>query len=237
MAIAFISDLHLEPIENTRLKTFYNLLSEANGQFDSLYIIGDLFEYWIGDDEDNLTISNIKKNLSRLADQGVSLFFIHGNRDFLIGNKFASDTNIKILDDMHIINLNNKKIMLSHGDAFCTDDTDYQKFKNETRNSSWIKSFLKKPLDERLFIADDMRSKSKSANSNKPENIMDTNPKAIEESVIKNEIDILIHGHTHRPEVKYFANGSVKVVLGSWEDKGWVFEYDSNHFDLRSFVI
>ena len=82
-----------------------------------------------------------------------------------------------------------------------------------------------------------MRSKSKSANSNKPENIMDTNPKAIEESVIKNEIDILIHGHTHRPEVKYFANGSVKVVLGSWEDKGWVFEYDSNHFDLRSFVI
>ncbi|MBA4729708.1 MAG: UDP-2,3-diacylglucosamine diphosphatase [Gammaproteobacteria bacterium] len=235
--LGFISDIHLEPIENNRTLAFNNFLEKASDRYEALYILGDLFEYWIGDDEDNLTISNIKKNLSRLADQGVSLFFIHGNRDFLIGNKFASDTNIKILDDMHIINLNNKKIMLSHGDAFCTDDTDYQKFKNETRNSSWIKSFLKKPLDERLFIADDMRSKSKSANSNKPENIMDTNPKAIEESVIKNEIDILIHGHTHRPEVKYFANGSVKVVLGSWEDKGWVFEYDSNHFDLRSFVI
>ena len=235
--LGFISDIHLEPIENNRTLAFNNFLEKASDRYEALYILGDLFEYWIGDDEDNLTISNIKKNLSRLADQGVRLFFIHGNRDFLIGNKFASDTNIKILDDMHIINLNNKKIMLSHGDAFCTDDTDYQKFKNETRNSSWIKSFLKKPLDERLFIADDMRSKSKSANSNKPENIMDTNPKAIEESVIKNEIDILIHGHTHRPEVKYFANGSVKVVLGSWEDKGWVFEYDSNHFDLRSFVI
>tara|TARA_A200000113_G_scaffold216231_1_gene221330 strand:- start:19227 stop:19937 length:711 start_codon:yes stop_codon:yes gene_type:complete len=235
--LGFISDIHLEPIENNRTLAFNNFLEKASDRYEALYILGDLFEYWIGDDEDNLTISNIKKNLSRLADQGVSLFFIHGNRDFLIGNKFASDTNIKILDDMHIINLNNKKIMLSHGDAFCTDDTDYQKFKNETRNSSWIKSFLKKPLDERLFIADDMRSKSKSANSNKPENIMDTNPKAIEESVIKNEIDILIHGHTHRPEVKYFANGSIKVVLGSWEDKGWVFEYDSNHFDLRSFVI
>ncbi|MBK86280.1 MAG: UDP-2,3-diacylglucosamine diphosphatase [Flavobacteriaceae bacterium] len=235
--LGFISDIHLEPIENNRTLAFNNFLEKASDRYEALYILGDLFEYWIGDDEDNLTISNIKKNLSRLADQGVSLFFIHGNRDFLIGNKFASDTNIKILDDMHIINLNNKKIMLSHGDAFCTDDTDYQKFKNETRNSSWIKSFLKKPLDERLFIADDMRSKSKSANSNKPENIMDTNPKAIEESVIKKEIDILIHGHTHRPEVKYFANGSVKVVLGSWEDKGWVFEYDSNHFDLRSFVI
>ena len=235
--LGFISDIHLEPIENNRTLAFNNFLEKASDRYEALYILGDLFEYWIGDDEDNLTISNIKKNLSRLADQGVSLFFIHGNRDFLIGNKFASDTNIKILDDMHIINLNNKKIMLSHGDAFCTDDTDYQKFKNETRNSSWIKSFLKKPLDERLFIADDMRSKSKTANSNKPENIMDTNPKAIEESVIKNEIDILIHGHTHRPEVKYFANGSVKVVLGSWEDKGWVFEYDSNHFDLRSFVI
>lgn len=235
--LGFISDIHLEPIENNRTLAFNNFLEKASDRYEALYILGDLFEYWIGDDEDNLAISNIKKNLSRLADQGVSLFFIHGNRDFLIGNKFASDTNIKILDDMHIINLNNKKIMLSHGDAFCTDDTDYQKFKNETRNSSWIKSFLKKPLDERLFIADDMRSKSKSANSNKPENIMDTNPKVIEESVIKNEIDILIHGHTHRPEVKYFANGSVKVVLGSWEDKGWVFEYDSNHFDLRSFVI
>ncbi|MBH37075.1 MAG: UDP-2,3-diacylglucosamine diphosphatase [Gammaproteobacteria bacterium] len=235
--LGFISDIHLEPIENNRTLAFNNFLEKASDRYEALYILGDLFEYWIGDDEDNLTISNIKKNLSRLADQGVRLFFIHGNRDFLIGNKFASDTNIRILDDMHIINLNNKKIMLSHGDAFCTDDTDYQKFKNETRNSSWIKSFLKKPLDERLFIADDMRSKSKSANSNKPENIMDTNPKAIEESVIKNEIDILIHGHTHRPEVKYFANGSVKVVLGSWEDKGWVFEYDSNHFDLRSFVI
>ena len=235
--LGFISDIHLEPIENNRTLAFNNFLEKASDRYEALYILGDLFEYWIGDDEDNLTISNIKKNLSRLADQGVSLFFIHGNRDFLIGNKFASDTNIKILDDMHIINLNNKKIMLSHGDAFCTDDTDYQKFKNETRNSSWIKSFLKKPLDERLFIADDMRSKSKTANSNKPENIMDTNPKVIEESVIKNEIDILIHGHTHRPEVKYFANGSVKVVLGSWEDKGWVFEYDSNHFDLRSFVI
>ena len=235
--LGFISDIHLEPIENNRTLAFNNFLEKASDRYEALYILGDLFEYWIGDDEEKLTISNIKKNLSRLADQGVSLFFIHGNRDFLIGNKFASDTNIKILDDMHIINLNNKKIMLSHGDAFCTDDTDYQKFKNETRNSSWIKSFLKKPLDERLFIADDMRSKSKSANSNKPENIMDTNPKAIEESVIKNEIDILIHGHTHRPEVKYFANGSVKVVLGSWEDKGWVFEYDSNHFDLRSFVI
>ena len=235
--LGFISDIHLEPIENNRTLAFNNFLEKASDRYEALYILGDLFEYWIGDDEDNLAISNIKKNLSRLADQGVSLFFIHGNRDFLIGNKFASDTNIKILDDMHIINLNNKKIMLSHGDAFCTDDTDYQKFKNETRNSSWIKSFLKKPLDERLLIADDMRSKSKSANSNKPENIMDTNPKAIEESIIKNEIDILIHGHTHRPEVKYFANGSVKVVLGSWEDKGWVFEYDSNHFDLRSFVI
>ena len=235
--LGFISDIHLEPIENNRTLAFNNFLEKASDRYEALYILGDLFEYWIGDDEDNLTISNIKKNLSRLADQGVSLFFIHGNRDFLIGNKFASDTNIKILDDMHIINLNNKKIMLSHGDAFCTDDTDYQKFKNETRNSSWIKSFLKKPLDERLFIADDMRSKSKSANSNKPENIMDTNPKAIEESVIKNEIDILIHGHTHRPEVKYFANGSVKVVLGSWEDKGWVFEYDHDHFDLKSFSI
>ena len=105
---------------------------------------------------------------------------------------------------MDVINFYGKRIMLSHGDAFCTDDVDYQKFKLETRNSSWINSFLQKPLDDRLSIANDMRSRSKSASSNKPENIMDTNSKAILDCIKNNEIDILIHGHTHRPEIKTF---------------------------------
>tara|TARA_Y100000816_G_C26070394_1_gene562959 strand:- start:273 stop:983 length:711 start_codon:yes stop_codon:yes gene_type:complete len=235
--LGFISDLHLEPLDNDRTQAFYNFLEEVSQKYESLYILGDLFEYWIGDDDDSSVILQIKQSLYRLSQKGVSLFFIHGNRDFLIGDKFASESNIKILDDMNVINFYGKKIMLSHGDAFCTDDVDYQKFKLETRNSSWINSFLQKPLDERLSIANDMRSRSKSASSNKPENIMDTNSKAILDCIKNNEIDILIHGHTHRPEIKTFEDGSIKVVLGSWEDKGWVFEYSPEHFELRSFVI
>ena len=177
--LGFISDLHLEPLDNERTQAFYNFLEEVSQKYESLYILGDLFEYWIGDDDDSSVILQIKQSLYRLSQKGVGLFFIHGNRDFLIGDKFASESNVKILDDMDVINFYGKKIMLSHGDAFCTDDVDYQKFKLETRNSSWINSFLQKPLDERLSIANDMRSRSKSASSNKPENIMDTNSKAI----------------------------------------------------------
>ena len=122
--LGFISDLHLEPLDNERTQAFYNF-EEVSQKYESLYILGDLFEYWIGDDDDSSVILQIKVYID--SQKGVGLFFIHGNRDFLIGDKFASESNVKILDDMDVINFYGKKIMLSHGDAFCTDDVDYQK--------------------------------------------------------------------------------------------------------------
>ena len=235
--LGFISDLHLEPSENNRTEAFFNFLSSDCSNYEALYILGDLFEYWVGDDDNSSLANQVKESLKNCSNQGLKIYFIHGNRDFLLGSRFERESNIKILDDQCILQLSDKKIMLSHGDVFCTDDHDYQKLKTEIRSEAWISNFLKQPLSERIAIAEDMRSKSKLANSNKPENIMDTNANAIDECFNRDNLNLLIHGHTHRPEIKKLPNDSIKVVLGSWEDKGWVFEQGDNHFDLRSFSI
>ena len=137
---------------------------------------------------------------------------------------------------MYIFSSGNKNIMVSHGDAFCIDDKQYQSLKNEIRSSEWINDFLSKPLKERVQIANEMRAQSAEKSSNKPENIMDVNQEYISEIVKKNNIDILIHGHTHRPFIHHIDSNSIRAVLGSWEDKGWVIEYEQE-LTLRSFPI
>ena len=196
MAIAFISDLHLEPIENTRLKTFYNILSDAHIRFDSLYIIGDLFEYWIGDDDIHPVNKDIIQNIKKATDSGLNIFLIHGNRDFLLGSKFEEMTGIQIIDDMTIIEDEFCKIMVSHGDVFCTDDIEYQNLKKTLRSEEWIESFLSKSIEERIDFANQLRSQSAESSSNKAENIMDVNADYVDEVVGKNNLDLLIHGHT-----------------------------------------
>ena len=190
MAIAFISDLHLEPIENTRLKTFYNLLSEANSRFNSLYIIGDLFEYWIGDDDQHPVNKDIIQNIKKATDSGLNIFLIHGNRDFLLGSRFEEMTGIQIIDDMTIIEDKFCKIMVSHGDVFCTDDVEYQNLKKTLRSEEWIESFLSKPIEERIDFAKQLRSQSAESSSNKAENIMDVNADYVDEVIGKNNLDL-----------------------------------------------
>ena len=235
--LGFISDLHLDPNENKRTEAFLDLLSNDCIKYEALFILGDLFEYWVGDDDNSPLAIQVKKSLKKYANQGNKIYFIHGNRDFLIGSEFAKDSGVQIIKDQHIMEYSGKKIMLSHGDVFCTDDQEYQNLKSRIRSKKWVDNFLSQPLDKRIAIAEDMRSKSKDASSNKPENIMDTNNDSIDHCIKHNNLDLLIHGHTHRPEIKKLSNGSMKVVLGSWEDEGWVFEYDYNHFDLKSFSI
>ena len=235
--LGFISDLHLDPNENKRTEAFLNFLSNDCIKYEALFILGDLFEYWVGDDDNSSLAVQVKKSLKNYSNQGNKIYFTHGNRDFLIGSKFAKDSGIQIIKDQHIMAHSGKKIMLSHGDVFCTDDHEYQDLKSRIRSKKWVDDFLNQPLNERIAIAEDMRSKSKDASSNKPENIMDTNKDSIDHCIKHNNLDLLIHGHTHRPEIKKLSNGSIKVVLGSWEDEGWVFEYDHDHFDLKSFSI
>ena len=235
--LGFISDLHLDPNENKRTEAFLNFLSNDCIKYEALFILGDLFEYWVGDDDNSSLAVQVKKSLKKYSNQGNKIYFTHGNRDFLIGSMFAKDGGIQIIKDQYIMAHSGKKIMLSHGDVFCTDDHEYQDLKSRIRSKKWVDDFLSQPLSERIVIAEDMRSKSKDASSNKPENIMDTNNDSIDHCIKHNNLDLLIHGHTHRPEIKKLSNGSMKVVLGSWEDEGWVFEYDHDHFDLKSFSI
>ena len=238
MAIAFISDLHLEPIENNRLETFYNLLSKANDDFDALYIIGDLFEYWIGDDDEHPVNRNIIQNIKKSTDNGLGIFLMHGNRDFLLGSKFEEMTGAKIIDDMTIIEDEFCKIMVSHGDVFCTDDIEYQKLKKTLRSDEWIKSFLSKTIEERIIFANQLRSQSAESSSNKAESIMDVNLDYVDEVIEKNNLDILIHGHTHRPAIHKLDSGASRAVLGSWENnEGWIIEYKQGNIDLKSFPL
>ncbi|MAC03820.1 MAG: UDP-2,3-diacylglucosamine diphosphatase [Gammaproteobacteria bacterium] len=238
MSIAFISDLHLEPIENSRLKTFYDLLLRAQSEFNSLYIIGDLFEYWIGDDDQNPINKNIIQNIKSATDNGLNIFLIHGNRDFLLGSKFEEMTGIQIIDDMTVIEDEFCKIMVSHGDVFCTDDIEYQNLKKTLRSEQWIETFLSKTIEERIDFANQLRSQSAESSSNKAENIMDVNMAYVNEIIDKNKIDILIHGHTHRPAVHKLDSGASRAVLGSWENnEGWIIEYKQGNIELKSFPL
>ena len=237
MSIAFVSDLHLEPIENKRVKVFFQFLNNAVNKYEELYILGDFFEYWIGDDDTQSVNKLIMRRLKAATDNGLKIYFIHGNRDFLIGSEFESETGVKILADQHTFNIGEKKIMISHGDAFCVDDVEYQEMKREIRSDSWKKDFLTKSISERVDFANNLRTKSSERNSNKPENIMDVNDNYVLEVVRREKIDILIHGHTHRPAVHKLENSSIRAVLGSWEEEGWVADYIEENIKLTSFPI
>ena len=182
---------------------FFDFLDQAKNKYSKLFILGDLFEYWIGDDDQSQDSLEVIKQLKKLSNS-IEVFFIAGNRDFLIAKEFENKSGIKILEDMYIFSSGNKNIMVSHGDSFCIDDKQYQSLKNEIRSSEWINDFLSKPLEERVQIANEMRAQSAEKSSNKPENIMDVNQEYISEIVKKNNIDILIHGHTHRPFIHAF---------------------------------
>ena len=235
MSIAFISDLHLEPIENKRAKAFFQFIDNAVNKHEELYILGDFFKYWIGDDDTQPINKSIMQKLKYASDNGLKIYFIHGNRDFLIGSDFESETGIRILEDQYTFSLEDKKIMIAHGDTFCIDDVEYQEMKKEIRSDSWKKDFLAKSISERVDFANDLRKRSAERNSNKPENIMDVNDDYVLEIIEREKIDILIHGHTHRPAVHKLSNGSTRAVLGSWEDSGSVIEYSQGNIELNSF--
>ena len=213
-------------------------MSRANDDFDALYIIGDLFEYWIGDDDEHPVNRNIIQNIKKSTDNGLGIFLMHGNRDFLLGSKFEEMTGAKIINDMTIIEDEFCKIMVSHGDVFCTDDIEYQKLKKTLRSDEWIKSFLSKTIEERIIFANQLRSQSAESSSNKAESIMDVNLDYVDEVIEKNNLDILIHGHTHRPAIHKLDSGASRAVLGSWENnEGWIIEYKQGNIDLKSFPL
>ena len=236
MSSCFISDLHLDHKREDIKKAFFKFLESEAYEFKNLYILGDLFEVWIGDDfEDDFTNQVISK-LKKFSQSNKNIYIMHGNRDFLLGEKFAEKCGAKLIPDPLILDDKGKKIMLSHGDIFCTDDMEYQDFKEKVRNEKWKIEFLSKNLRDREQIAKNLRQESAVKNAKKQDYLMDVNKSEVEKIAQENEIEILIHGHVHRPKIHNEVFGQ-RIVLGDWDKKYWFISLIDEQVRLHSCEI
>jgi UDP-2,3-diacylglucosamine hydrolase len=217
MSAVLISDLHLHESDLALYDKFERFLSSKINGFDNLFILGDLFETWIGDDNESEFNKNVIEILNKVSTDEIKVFLMHGNRDFLIGENFCSSINAELLSDYHIYEDGASKILLLHGDTLCTDDVRYQEFRKLVRDKNWRDDFLSKSLKERFDIASGLREMSNEETENKKNEIMDVNQESV--SKISNEFSIkkMIHGHTHRPFIHKDKN-LVRVVLSDWEN-------------------
>ncbi len=215
----FISDLHLSPRQPQTGKLFLKFLQYRAPHAEELYILGDLFEYWLGDDAIAPEYRKIMVALRNLTDQGVPLYIMHGNRDFLMGESFAAQTGCQLISDPTIIDLYGCNTLLMHGDTLCSDDKEYQQFRKQVRNPKWQHDFLSKPVAERLQIAENYRYESRIQASQKPQNIMDVNHHTVTEFMTRYDVLQLIHGHTHKPAIHEIQNRR-RIVLGDWDTSG-----------------
>lgn len=238
MATLFIADLHLQTEEPAITAGFLRFLHGEAKSADALYILGDLFEAWIGDDDPNPLHREMAAAIKALVDSGVPCYFIHGNRDFLIGQRYARESGMTLLPEEQVLNLYGRNILIMHGDTLCTDDTGYLAFRAKV-HTPWIqKVFLALPLFIRNRIAARMRAGSKAANSSKSMTIMDVNPQAVVNVMEKHRVQWLIHGHTHRPDVySLIANGEPahRVVLGAWHSEGSMVKVTPEGVELIAF--
>jgi len=232
----FVSDLHLDQKRPHIIAAFCRFLSESSSA-DALYILGDLFEYWIGDDDPAIGLEPAINSIRDLSYSGVPVYFIHGNRDFLIGKRFSKQTQCKILAEETVIDLYGTPTLIMHGDTLCTDDIAYQKYRTKARNP-WIqKPLLMLSIKRRLKIAEGLRNKSKFAIQEKPEEIMDVNQQTVEKVMSKYNVNRLIHGHTHRPaEHTFNLNGNLyqRIVLGDWYEQGSVLRCTPTSIKLKT---
>ena len=231
MTTLFISDLHLDEKSPEIGEQFLAFLEGEAADADALYILGDLFESWVGDDDPNPHYAVMKSALRALVDSGVPVFFMHGNRDFMISDQFAEETGVTLLSDPTPIELYGEKVLLSHGDALCIDDKQYQQVRLMTRNPDWQAMMRAKPLQERIAFAESARQQSKEYNESVGEDIMDVNQDAVVGTFRTRDVDILLHGHTHRPavhDVELEDRTAYRIVLGDWYEHGSVVRWDEN---------
>lgn len=220
----FISDVHLCESRPHISALFLRFLNDTATAAKSLYILGDLFEYWIGDDQlDHDPLARkVTAALRRVADSGVSIFFMHGNRDFLIGERFAHEAGLKMLIDPTLIDLNGQRCLLLHGDTLCTDDVAYQAFRRSSRDPAWQAAVLAKPYDERMKFAKQIREQSMSEKSLKADDIMDVSATTVKQILRDWQYPLMIHGHTHRPAThdhEVDGRRCTRHVLADWRDK------------------
>ena len=235
MRCSFISDLHLDADTPERNDAFARFLTNESSYCDELYILGDLTEVWVGDDDDSAFAETLRRCLADSSSR-CRIFLQHGNRDFLIGNAFAARCGLEVLPEIHIIARDGKRVLLCHGDILCTNDVAYQRTRATLRSPAWQRDVLSKSIDERRSLAASMRSQSRATNANKPAQIMDTAPDAIDRLAREHAIDAIVHGHTHRPAVHRSDGPVPRYVLGDWDRCGWVLRFDGA-FTLQRFAL
>jgi len=231
MTTLFISDLHLEAARPEIAEQFLAFLKTEAESADALYILGDLFESWVGDDDPNAHYAEIKSAIRTLTDLGIPVFFIHGNRDFMIGDDFANETGVKLLPDPFVLDIHGSTVLLTHGDAMCTDDVEYQAVRQMTRNPEWQAMMLQKPLAERQAFAAQARAASVAHGKTINDDISDVNADAVAAGFREHGVSIMLHGHTHRPQVHQIevdGNDAKRIVLGDWYTQGSVVRWDEN---------
>lgn len=218
MTTLFISDLHLADQHPETLQLFEKFILNQASQAQALYILGDLFEAWVGDDDQSETAKRVAKALHDLASKGTKVYYIHGNRDFLISKLYADQCGMMLLSDPTVVEIDGKKIVLTHGDLFCTDDIQYQKMR-KIFHTPWVqKIFLALPRPFREKVGQFMRQQSSNM---KPESMMDVNQEAVSACLTQHGAEIMVHGHTHKP-FHHQVKNTHRYVLGAWDIKPMV---------------
>jgi|TARA_B110000238_G_scaffold200328_1_gene250045 UDP-2,3-diacylglucosamine hydrolase len=234
----FVSDIHLDVTRSAVVDLFNQFLLKRAIHADALYILGDLFEYWIGDDAPHQEYQSTFSALKKVSAANTPIYFLHGNRDFLVAKKFAEQTGISLLNEEHVVSIYGQNTLLMHGDTLCTDDIAYQRFRKKAHNKwlQWLVLHL--PVTTRQSLAQRLRNTSTRATAEKNTDIMDVNQSAVEGAVQRNNTKILIHGHTHRPGIHDFEINAIaykRAVLGDWYTQGSVISVNSDGMKLESF--
>ncbi|MGS2716832.1 UDP-2,3-diacylglucosamine diphosphatase [Eionea flava] len=239
MSILFISDLHLHPSRPDITQAFYRFLSHQAQGIEALYILGDFFEAWLGDDDDTPMYQEVIQRLHQYS-QDTPVFLMHGNRDFLLGERFAKEANLTLLSDPTVITYTDTPYLLMHGDSLCTKDSDYMAFRQMTRQPEWQQKVLSLSLAERREYAQSLRKTSQEMTSLKANDILDVTPAEVVNAMKEHQVNHFIHGHTHRPDTHHMSfdnQSALRVVLGDWDTRGWYAILSPASLQLKSFSL
>jgi len=237
MRTLFISDLHLDDSRPHITALFLEFLAREARDASALYILGDLFEAWIGDDAPSVVGDQVAEGLADLAARGVPSFFIHGNRDFLVGDAFARRARMTLLPDPSLIEIDGERVLLMHGDTLCIDDAKYQAFRDETRSPAWQRKFLALPVAERMRFAEQARAESRKYTRAADSALMDVNAGEVDRTLATHRVQRLVHGHTHRPNVHRWNVKDAafeRIVLGDWYEQGSVLRVTADQIELSA---
>jgi UDP-2,3-diacylglucosamine hydrolase len=232
----FVSDVHLDASAPAAVEQFLAFLRTYAGNAEALYILGDLFEVWIGDDETDADKKAVCDALRTLTASGVACFVIHGNRDFLLGRGFCEHTGCRLLPDPVVAEFDGERVLLTHGDALCTDDHSYQELRSVVRAAPWQRRFLALPLENRELLANQARAGSRQHTARTIPQIMDVNPEAVAKAYRVAGVRRIIHGHTHRPgihDTTVEGAPAQRIVLGSWYEQGSYLTYENERYELH----